>query len=291
MNAMKKYNISGIKIGFNFQYKDYFEDNIEIYQIDKDETIDYQLTVETKPFIALPKGKPTITYKNRNIYDLGQKESIIVFDEDNQVKQQIQYTKDLKTISITMTKKQKHTLAEMEYVLSGLFFLEIAINEYKLPFHASAIKYKKQAILFSAPSGGGKSTHANYWRIMYNDVEYINDDKPLIYKENNTFYVSGSPWSGKETINTNTSAPLKAIVFIEKSETNSIKQMSSKEALPYLIRNSMRPRQETLVAKAMTIIDGIATTIPLYLLKAKNDTSSVTCVYKKLFQEGVNNEN
>ncbi|MFW5838882.1 MAG: hypothetical protein ACOCU1_02965 [Bacillota bacterium] len=288
---MKKYNIAGIKLGFDFQYSEYFENNIEQYQIDYDEPVDYKISVKTYKHLDKPTDTPVLTYKNRFIYDFGDSEALVVLDDKGLVKQYIEYTKDHKRIDIFMTKHQKHTLAEMEYVLSGLLFLEIALKEYKLPFHASAIKHKNQAVLFSAPSGGGKSTHAHYWQMMLDDVTYINDDKPLIHKVDNQFVVSGTPWSGKDTINTNDSVPLKAIVFIEKSDTNTIEKLSTKDALHYIMRNSLRPRQKALVHNAMDLLNDIVKDIPLYLLQAKNDASSVTCVYKKLFQEGANHEN
>lgn len=42
----------------------------------------------------------------------------------------------------------------------------------------------------------------------------LNDDKPALRRESGVWQVYGTPWSGKEALNQNRNAPLRAICFL-----------------------------------------------------------------------------
>ena len=68
-------------------------------------------------------------------------------------------------------------------------------------FHSSALELDGEGYLFTALSGTGKSTHARNWRKVFGDrVTMINDDKPLIRRIGDEYYVCGTPWMGKSNI-------------------------------------------------------------------------------------------
>ena len=46
--------------------------------------------------------------------------------------------------------------------------------------HASAIVYQNQGILFSAPSGTGKTTHTKLWEQFDSSAFILNDDSPIL---------------------------------------------------------------------------------------------------------------
>lgn len=59
------------------------------------------------------------------------------------------------------------------------------------------------AILFTAPSGTGKSTHTRMWQECFGErVTVINDDKPLIKINDSEAVIYGTPWCGKHGIET-----------------------------------------------------------------------------------------
>lgn len=101
--------------------------------------------------------------------------------------------------------------------------------------HGAAISYNNSAFIFSAPSGTGKSTHIMKWLRNLPEAYVINGDKPFIVMDNNPM-VCGSPWSGKEGLYSNSIVPLKAIVFMERSQENQIRQIPFSEAFFDLYR-------------------------------------------------------
>ena len=80
-------------------------------------------------------------------------------------------------------------------------FIYVVMDRYDaFFFHCSAISVDNQAVMFTAKSGTGKSTHRNLWLKNFgNRVTVINDDKPIIRKVNGIFYVYGTRGRGKRT--------------------------------------------------------------------------------------------
>lgn len=109
--------------------------------------------------------------------------------------------------------------------LIGLFSLE----HYFLPFdsfllHASYIIYHGKAIIFTAPSGTGKSTQADLWK-QYEGAEIINGDRTLLFRYDNKWYASGFPVCGSSEYCENRIAPVQAVICLEKGIENSIQRL------------------------------------------------------------------
>ena len=102
---------------------------------------------------------------------------IYATDLNDRVKSMIIHDEEMKHVKVLIDTTLSKNPAETEYVLLGVMFMEIAMKEGYLPIHASAIRYKEQAILFSAPSKTGKSTHANLWKRIYRRAGYNKENK------------------------------------------------------------------------------------------------------------------
>lgn len=129
-----------------------------------------------------------------------------------------------------------------EYVLNSINMLNIAgfeelvyeRNQYIL--HASFIEVGGQAILFSGPSGIGKSTRAELW-CREKNAELINGDKALLCIKNGTLFASGLPVAGSSGIFLNRICPVKAIIFLEQETKNRTVRLSGTDAVRGLCRN------------------------------------------------------
>lgn len=152
--------------------------------------------------------------------------------------------------------------------------------------HSAAASYKGQAMLFSAPSETGKSTHTSLWKKYYSDdVVLFNDDTPIITEIDNNFYACGTPWSGKTEINENEIFPLKAIVFLKQGKENSIRPLSTVEAVVKLLNETKKPVFEHLMDVHMEIITNIIKNIPIYELTCNISKDAVDLVKKTVFEE------
>ena len=68
------------------------------------------------------------------------------------------------------------------------------INHDGLVIHSSSIAFRDKGIIFTAPSGTGKSTHVNLWEQTFGrEVTVVNDDTPAIRFINDVPMLSGTP--------------------------------------------------------------------------------------------------
>lgn len=148
----------------------------------------------------------------------------------------------------------------------------------KILFHGAVISWKKKGIVFTAPSGTGKTTHIALWKKYYKeDVKIINGDKPVLSIEDEKIYMYGTPWAGKERWHTKERVELHAICVLQRSENNNIKKMEIKEAIPLLLKQIYLSNHEENFSKALEVLDFVLRKIPVYLLECNISYDAVKC--------------
>lgn len=155
-----------------------------------------------------------------------------------------------------------------------------------LLFHGSAIAVDDRAVLFTAKSGTGKSTHTKLWRDMLGERCYmVNDDKPLLRVGQDVTEVCGTPWNGKHNLGTNCIVPLKAICILERGEDNCIQELAPKEALPMLMQQSYRPDNPKTMLQLLKIIDKMAKSVKFYRLQCNMDPEAAKLSFETMLGE------
>ncbi|MDU6198548.1 MAG: hypothetical protein E6611_07425 [Intestinibacter bartlettii] len=102
-----------------------------------------------------------------------------------------------------------------------------------LILHSSFISYKDKGIIFTGPSGIGKSTQADLWA-KYQNSNIINGDRTLLKKSGGKWFGYGFPYSGSSNHCLNESYEIKFIVVLEQGDKNEIKKLSGIEKLKYV---------------------------------------------------------
>lgn len=161
--------------------------------------------------------------------------------------------------------------------------------------HASAVVADGEAYLFSAPSGTGKSTHTKLWLDKLGDRAYIlNDDKPVIRIMGDEIYAYGTPWCGSSNIGANRKAPLKAICFLERAETNWIKQMPLSDGMPIILNmfyqtfrqldkyDCMQPISRENASKYLDIIGKVISKVPVFQMGCTPDPAAADMAYEAM---------
>lgn len=150
-----------------------------------------------------------------------------------------------------------------------------------LTFHGCAVAVDDTAYMFAAKSGTGKSTHAALWRQLLGEkAVVINGDKPFLRLIDETVYVYGSPWCGKEGHHSNCRKPLKAICFIEQSEKNSITEVDVDEVSGMLIQQCHRPCNQEKLIKTIQLLNRMSRHIRFYKMKCNMDISAAEMSYR-----------
>lgn len=170
---------------------------------------------------------------------------------------------------------------------------EKLLDDNILLFHCSAIEIDGKAYLFTAPSGTGKSTHTRLWREVFGDrVTMINDDKPLVSipVENSdedtcgdNIRVYGTPYAGKDGLQTNRSAPVAAIVILHQAKENTIDRMESKSAYPTLLNQTYRRNDPEGMIKTLELVGQLAK-LPVYSLGCTISKEAVMLAYNTIVE-------
>lgn len=149
-------------------------------------------------------------------------------------------------------------------------------------FHCSALALDGRGYLFTAPSGTGKSTHARLWRERFGSrVTMINDDKPLLKISREEIWVYGTPFAGKEGLQTNTSAPVGGIIILRQGKENTIRLLPQEEAYPQLLTQTYRPKDAAGLLKTMAMVQRLAE-LPVYCLECTISQEAVKLAHGAL---------
>jgi len=153
-----------------------------------------------------------------------------------------------------------------------------------VPLHASYIRHKGEAILFTAPSGTGKSTQAVLWQKRLGS-KIINGDRPFLSVSPQGVRAYGVPWDGKEQLHLQEDDPVKAVIEVRQASKNSLRKLDADQAFRLLMRQSFIPMWDD-VAKFSTIetIRTIARTVPFYRLYCIPEESAADLTYAVLYQ-------
>lgn len=170
---------------------------------------------------------------------------------------------------------------ECEYIWTGYEFCKKLLELSGFMLHSSAVAYENKAYLFSAPSGTGKSTHTEIWQRVFGkeNAVIINDDKPVIKQEGESFYVYGTPWSGKGDKNLNIKIPLQGICFLQRGEENQIHRISAKDAIMKVLNQTVRPPEANVMNSLLNLLDGLLTNVPVYSLSCNMEDEAAIVSY------------
>ncbi len=133
---------------------------------------------------------------------------------------------------------------EEGFFKGGNWLLYLAIERALLKFgrvfiHASVVIDGERAYIFTAPSGGGKSTQARLWA-EHVGAEQLNGDKVILHIDGGRLYASGGPVAGSSGIYVDRSAEVGGIYRIHKAEREALLPMTSKNALLTLYSGAVK---------------------------------------------------
>lgn len=144
------------------------------------------------------------------------------------------------------------------------------------------ITQRGEALLFSAPSGTGKSTQAELWR-SYAGAKVINGDRALVKAENGVT-ANGILFSGTSGISENVTAPLRALILLRQSGKNELRSVSGKEAFMRLLPQcSYYPDEEENIRLVTGILAEIISAVPVYDFGCVPDESAVSALSEVLY--------
>ena len=247
------------------------------------------MTTRLQEELAVPTGEPVAQGSGLNLVRLADGRLCrYARNKAGQVAVAITYSPDYSGVDICLRadwQSQTHTLREYEYMYTGFSFHNRLTVLGGGVLHGSAIRWRGHGVVFSADSGVGKSTHASLWKQVYGDeVVILNDDKPAIRFAEDKPWVYGTPWSGKTALNCNESAPLEAIVFLERGEENTVRPLDAVGGMYRLSGQIARPYYDAALGEQVVdFTRRLLETVPLYCLTCNISEEAVDTVCRALF--------
>ena len=205
--------------------------------------------------------------------------TVYMGDNKGKIAHLMQATSDWKNIDVLSSMPQ---IQPFEGSVGEVIFRTSILFNHGIVVHAAAIDYEGKGIIFSAPSGTGKSTQANLWN-KHKGARILNGDRPCLRISEGHVEVYGTPWSGTSKQFLNHSSPLSAIIMLEQANTNEISQLSAAAAIRLLVPRCYLPYYcENLMTLALENIGQIIKKTPIYLLKCRPDIEAVELVAERL---------
>lgn len=174
------------------------------------------------------------------------------------------------------------SLDDHEYMWTGEAFYNELLKHDGMMLHSSCVEKDGYAYLFSAKSGTGKSTHTHLWLKNLEGTRIINDDKPALVLKNGKWYACGTPFSGKTDENVDVKVPIRALVFLHRSEKNEVKRMPVVQAIGMLLSQTIRPNSKELAEKMLELADKLLTEVPVFSLGCNMDDDAAIVAYNEI---------
>ena len=170
-----------------------------------------------------------------------------------------------------------------KYLWNGIQLQYLLLHHRSLIFHASYVGYAGSGILFTAPSGTGKSTQAELWRQELG-AAVLNGDKAGV-RLGRIPEICGVPFSGTSGICRNVTLPLKAVVVLGQAPENTVRRMKPVEAVTALCPNVF---VDQAVAEewqiALRLLLDLVEQVPVYALDCTPDRRAVETLYRAVFE-------
>lgn len=153
--------------------------------------------------------------------------------------------------------------------------------------HGVSFVWHGCALLFTAPSGTGKTTQLRHWqRLFGKQINLINGDKSVLaLRDDGSFWLHPSPWMGKERDVGFASAPLGGIVLLEQADHNSIRRIAPRESVLRIFQQFLVDGEDPKTAHALGALeDRLLYITPVWLLENLGDEASARLTYQTLLE-------
>lgn len=182
-----------------------------------------------------------------------------------------------------------HTDAD-EYFFPDLMHIDRPLSEDGFfVLHSSYIEHEGKAILFTARSGGGKSTQAELWR-KYKGARVINGDKSIVGKKDGEWRVFGIPFSGSSEYCLNESYPLEAVVILAKGEKDELSEVGIRGFQPLFSQITVNRWDRDYCNNIINSVSELCDEIPVYYYSCTKEPSAADVLENELnrkYREGL----
>jgi len=149
--------------------------------------------------------------------------------------------------------------------------------------HSVFIDKGGDGFAFTGAPGTGKTTHGKLWLEVFDDATIVNGDNTIIRrdKESGIFYGYGTPFCGKEGFNKNCKIPIKAICFLERSETNFVEEIGPIDSILQMRKDNFTI-DRSAIGDVMRLYLDMASQVKFYRIHCNMDIDAPRVAYEAI---------
>ncbi|SDB35154.1 hypothetical protein [Eubacterium oxidoreducens] len=201
-------------------------------------------------------------------------------------KQYALYTETTSNHAVVQVIKSQIEGFRLDTAFASLLALERRMYAYdSMVLHCAYVEYENNAILFSAPSGVGKSTQANLWE-QYKGAKTINGDRALLSKRDERWIAQGWPICGSSQICYNKEMDIATIVMLYQAQENVVRRLRPVEAFKKLYAQiTVNGWNSNQGAKCIALLEQLVQEVPVYELGCDISKEAVEVLDKGIKQD------
>lgn len=160
------------------------------------------------------------------------------------------------------------------HLLLRKVLVEEIIHQGGMILHASACNVENGAVIFLAPSGGGKSTIIHELKDAYPSLA---DDLVVLLPKNKEWHLYQIPNLEKANwiVYGNNNYPVHGMYFLKKSTQEDIKKLENPAEIYSKLLRQVILRKKQNTREEMAPIPSLCTSVPFYILDYKKHSSSL----------------
>ncbi len=173
-------------------------------------------------------------------------------------------------------------VCEIESCFFHIAWEAVLMHENRILLHSALVDTTFGGILFSGPSGIGKSTQADLW-CRFRNGRLLNGDRAVLHPENGRWMAYGSPYAGSSRCYINEKCQVRAIVMLKQAEQCSLRNLGSAEGFRKVFSGlTVNSWDMEFVSFAADYAETIAMQIPIYELSCTPDENAVKILENEL---------
>lgn len=277
MSVRRTYKWTNLVFELNSEKDNMFSPWLDIFACDNNARRDCTVQIHTAEAVD---GCNDYVYREKyfGCHIEGRTEYRDYFDEKGDIFARLKDDGNEKDLSVLTRCESKTCFSLLNYLA-----LEKTMNEYgRLLLHSSFIETSQDAVLFTAPSGTGKSTQADLWK-QYKSASIINGDRAGLWKEKGIWMAGGVPWCGTSGICINREMPLKAVVIVRQGKRNELIDVRMGVKFRALMeQTTINPWNKEMYINTQNQLLDLCQSIPVYWLSCLPDQEAVDILAKEL---------
>lgn len=193
---------------------------------------------------------------------------------------------DEKTVEVFCLPDQVGRIKDLTALFYHIQLENLLLQRDRVILHAACVETALGGLLFSGPSGIGKSTQADLW-CQFEGARLLNGDRPILGRRSGVWRAYGSPYAGSSKCYRNESTPVRALILLEQGPACTIRRASCAEAVRRLLEQiTLNQWDPAFVSRVCTLLDALLAEIPVYVLRCTPDRRAVDLLRQTLAADG-----